>query len=450
MHALSVVHALAEQGDLDEASRKCSELLNEHPHNPKVLAVSAWIYMRAKRFGLAYCLLEKAAKLWPNDITRSDILNNLGMCAFGCMLLNESEEHLTASVRVNPNNYAPMNNLSLVYVNKCEPGLAIEWANKSRKLVGDDPALMESYGYAQLMLGNWQEGWTGFEGGLEGDIRRSRQYQNEPYWDGSPVKTLVIRGEQGIGDEISFASMILDAKSRAENVVYECDARLEGLFKRSFDIPVLGSRFHKTIDWADKFPIDARVLSGSLGQYFRLKDEDFPGTPYLKADPERKLQWRALLDSLGSRKKIGIAWTGGRHNTHRERRSLRLTDLLPILKQDADFISLEYKDPRAEIAELKEQHGITVRHWARGAESQDYDDVAALVDELDCVISVQTAVVHLSGALGKPCHVLVPEKPHWRYRLKGDSMPWYQSVHLYRQKNGWERPINDIVQAVWG
>lgn len=441
---LSLAHQLAEEGDLDKASDLCSQLLNENPHDPKTLSVSAYVYMKAERFGFGYVLLEKAAKIAP----RAELLNNLGMCALGCMRMDDAEKHLTDSLKIAPKNAAAMNNLALVYVNKCEPERAIKWANKSRKLQGDDPALMETYGYANLMLGNWAEGWKGFEGGLNGKIRRPRQYQSEPYWNGEPVKTLVVRGEQGIGDEISFASVINNAKSRAENVIIECDSRLESLFRRSFDMPVYGTRFKPGIPWADRYQIDAHVLSGSLCQYFRNSDDSFPGKPYLKADPEQKIQWRALLDSLGHKLKVGIAWTGGRHNTFRDRRSLKLLDLLPILKQDATFISLEYRDPRAEILDLYQRHGIEVRHWPRASEAVNYDDCAALVDELDLIISVQTAVVHLAGALGRPCWAMVPNKPRWAYGLRGDKMPWYRSVKVYRQSRDW--PIEQIAEDLHG
>lgn len=249
---------------------------------------------------------------------------------------------------------------------------------------------------------------------------------------------------------MNFAAMLPDAQKRCDRLVVECDARLHGLFSRSFpDIEFHGTRFkQERPEWIDDYQIDAHVLSGSLGQYFRLNDEDFGGKPYLKADPERKVQWRALLDSLGPRKKIGIAWKGGKHGTHRARRSTDLEAFLPLFRQDADFVSLEYKDPTAEIAALKEKHGITVHHWARASQSHDIDDVAALVDELDLIVTVQTAVVHIAGALGKPCWVLVPRRPHWRYHLTGDRMPWYDSVKLYRQKSDWAGVINKIAEDV--
>jgi Flp pilus assembly protein TadD len=443
MLSLSDIQALIDAREYDQASWYVNEALNHTPDDWKLLCTAASVYLGMEKFGFAMALLRRADQVHPNH---SELLNNIGMCQIGCTQHEEAIKTLTRALKLNPKNAFAMNNIALAHVNMCDAAQAIIWGAKAREIRGDDPALMETLGYANLMLGRWEEGWKGFEGGLNGKIRRPRQYQKESYWDGSPVKTLVVRGEQGIGDEISFASVIPDALKRAEKVVVECDARLHGLFERSFPgIAFHGTRFKKEeLPWVDRYEIDAHVLSGSLCQYFRNNDSDFDGKPYLKADPERKVQWKALLDTLGTRKKIGIAWKGGSHGTHRARRSTDLEAFLPILRQDADFVSLEYKDPTEEIAALKAKHGVTVHHWARASESWNIDDVAALVDELDLVITVQTAVVHLAGALGKPCWVMVPNKPHWRYALSGDGMPWYDSVKLYRQKQDWAGVINRV------
>lgn len=443
MLSLALLQEKIDTGALDEATWLVNEALNQTPDDWRLLCVAASAYLKMEKFGFALSLLRRADQMAPNN---SELLNNIAMCELGCMRLDESEKLLLRALKLKPDNANAMNNLALVYVNKCEANLAIHWGEKSRAIKGNDPALMETLGYAHLMLRQWEQGWRGFEGGLYGKIRRPRQYQDEKYWDGTPVGTLVVRGEQGVGDEVNFAAMLPDAQKRCEKLIVECDARLHGLFARSFpDIEFHGTRFKKERpEWIDDHQIDAHVLMGSLGQYFRLKDEDFGGKPYLKADPERRVQWRALLDSLGPRPKIGIAWKGGSHGTHRQRRSTDLEAFLPLFRQDADFVSLEYKDPSAEIARLKEKHGITVHHWARASQSHDIDDVAALVDELDLVVTVQTAVVHIAGALGKPCWVLVPRKPHWRYHLTGDGMPWYDSVKLYRQTKDWAGVINKI------
>jgi ADP-heptose:LPS heptosyltransferase len=230
-------------------------------------------------------------------------------------------------------------------------------------------------------------------------------------------------------------------------LIVECDHRLYELFKRSFpNIEVYGTRHDKVRPWVDR--VDAHVLSGSLGQWYRLKDEDFPGTPYLIADPEKRKVWRATLDSMGPKPKIGIAWTGGRHTTHRKRRSLRLEEMLPILRQDAEFVSLEYRAPDDEIAELENKHGISVKYFRETESGQDYDHTAALVAELDLVISAQTSIIHLAGALGKETWAILPSKPLWRYRLKGESFPWAKCVTLYRQKREWAEVINRVAEKL--
>lgn len=231
----------------------------------------------------------------------------------------------------------------------------------------------------------------------------------------------------------------------AEAVV-ECDQRLEGLFARSFPrAHVYGTRYKDVIDWADQHKPEARIAFGSLPKLYRNEDKDFPGEPYLVADPQRRIQWRALLDSISDKPKIGISWQGGINKTGKIRRSVSLEALLPVLRQDATFVSVQYKNAAEEVAQLEEMYGITVRHWPRAVEAKDYDETAALVAELDMVISVTTAVIHLSGGLGVPCIVLVPKQPMWRYGLKDEKMPWYKSISMIRQKktSDWLDPINE-------
>lgn len=434
---IALAHDLASAGEPDEALRIASNVLNENPNEPRALFLASYVFLQAERFGMAYNLLKRAAEIVPK---REQLWNNLGMC---CMKMNRIEEartYLNRSLQINKINYPAINNLALIEVNEGNPNKALELADKSLKIDPSQWDVRETMGYANLMLGNWEAGWDGFEAMVGNTKQRTADpRQDVPYWDGSEVKRLHIRGEQGIGDEISFASILNDVKY---DVILECDRRLEGLFKRSFpQMKVQGTRFDKNAVLSDS--VDAWCLIGSLGWHYRSKNESFSGAPYLKADPERKLQWRALLDSLGDKPKIGIAWTGGLPDTNGERRSIDLEQLLPILKQDATFISLQYRKP-TELEDFERDHGIKIHHWARATESHDYDDTAALVDELDLVISVQTAVVHLAGALGKPCWVFVPNKPHWRYATP--EFMWAKSIKLFRQTNAW--PIQQVASQL--
>ena len=434
---IQLAHDLAEQGEPDEALRIASSILNENPKEARALFLASYVFLQAERFGLAYNLLKQAAELVP---FREQVWNNLGMCCMKMGFIEEARTYLNKALKINKDNYPAMNNLALIEVNECNPKKSLEYVAKSLAINPDQWDVLETKGYASLMLGNWEAGWEGYEAMVGNTKQRSADpRQDVPYWDGSAVETLHIRGEQGLGDELVFASILKDVKSQ---VVLECDRRLEGLFKRSFpNVSVQGTRFDKAAVLAAK--VDAWCLIGSLGWHYRSKDDEFDGQPYLIGDPQRRLQWNALLASLGDKPKIGIAWTGGLKDTHGERRSLQLEQLLPILKQDAIFVSLEYKTPH-ELAEFEAKHGVKIHHWARATQSNDYDDTAALVDELDLVISVTTAVVDLCGGLGKECWVLVPNKPHWRYGLQGDKNIWYNSIRLFRQEKTWDSVIKKI------
>ena len=440
--SLSAVHDLIERGD-PSAWKAAGQLVKEHPADWRALMVAGHAALKQDQHGIALILLREANRIHPGG---TEVLNNIGLCCLGCNDHAGAKDALREALAINPRNWQAMSNLALAYVQTAEPGMAIHWAAKALE-IEQDSAAQEMKGYAHLMLRQWKEGWQGYEGALHGKIRIPRPFADEPYWNGSPVETLLVCGEQGIGDEVSFASMINGIKG-VKNLILECDHRLEGLFARSFPhAQVVGTRWKPEERVRFERKPDAHCLIGSLGQYCRASESDFEGHPYLVADPERRLQWRALLDTLPG-KKVGIAWRGGKHHTMAAARSLDLEQMLPILKTSGiTFVSLEYRDPGDELAAFHGKHGIEVRHWPRAAQSPDYDDTAALVAELDLVISVQTSAVHLAGGLGVPCWALIPAKPLWRYGMTGETFPWANSVRLFRQKKH-EWPIQEVASLL--
>jgi hypothetical protein len=349
-----------------------------------------------------------------------------------------AREAMRKALELSPRYQLALDAMSLVYVNKGDPNRAIEWVNKSMAIkedVRDKHGLttldvLQHGGFAYLMRGDYKDGWPLFNTGLGNDAsRRERVYGTEKKWDGTKGQTVVAFGEQGIGDEIAFASALPEFVNDC-NAIIECDHRLENLFKRSFKCPVYGTRYRQA-EWAKDVSIDAHISFGQLMEFYRNKKEDFPGTPYLIPDPEKRKWWRAILDQYPG-KKIGITWNGGDTYTGHRKRSVELEDLLRLRGNDT-FVSLEYKDPGE----------CGVLNFSKQLDPKNYDDTAALVAELDYVISVTTAIVDLCGAIGKRCDVLVPTIPHWRYGLKGETMPWYNSVRLFRQlpNEPWSKTI---------
>lgn len=297
---------------------------------------------------------------------------------------------------------------------------------------------------AYLALKRWREGWRDYNENIGKEKnRKEMRYGDEPRWDGTKGLNVVCYGEQGLGDEISFTSALPDLIRDCKSVTFETDMRLRNTIQRSFpNIRVMGTRYkdESKRDWAHVEKFDARVAIGELPAFYRLKDADFHGRPYLVPSPDIAAQWRTMLDRLGNKPKIGITWTGGIPKTGQARRSISLDTYAPLFKGfDADWISLQYKEPDVEAAEQK--YGVKIHDWEWGTRMADYDHTVALVSQLDLVISVCTAVVDAAGAVGKECWCLVPEVPIWKHLSEGSWFPWASSVKLYRQK-GREWPIH--------
>lgn len=292
-------------------------------------------------------------------------------------------------------------------------------------------------GMSYLAKGVWDKGWDGVHHGAGQMFRPITQYGDEPEWDGSKGERVIIYGEQGLGDEILYGSCIPDAIRDCKEVIIDCDKRLEMLYRRSFPgATVYGTR-RLEAEWPNNHEWDSSIMSGILPMFYRRKEEDFPGTPFLTADPVRRLQWRAVLDSISDRPKIGITWNGGTQFTARTNRCLPLS-VFESLSEFGDLIDLSH--------EKRDHEGLNIHQWDHATLTDNYDDTAGLVAELDYVVTACTAIVHLAGGLGIETHVLVPEKASWRYAT--NKLPWYDSVTLHRSQGSWEHVMEDIINNI--
>lgn len=294
-----------------------------------------------------------------------------------------------------------------------------------------------------LLRKEFAEGWDSYESRLLADSESHLRLFPFPRWRREPLrgKTLLVSAEQGVGDEIMFASCFQEVIAQAGRCVIECRPKLERLFTRSFPGATVVAAEERTVPgWLDGLgAVDYQVAAGSLPRLFRRAEDQFPARPFLRADPRKIERWRGELDRLGSGVKVGISWRGGSTRTRTVARSIPLRDWSSILAvPECRFVSLQYGDVAEELREADQLNGVPVIHWPEAID--DYDETAALVGAVDLVITVCTALVHLSGALGQRVWVLVPSLPEWRYGLDGAQMPWYGSVELIRQRagEGWQ------------
>jgi tetratricopeptide (TPR) repeat protein len=303
---------------------------------------------------------------------------------------------------------------------------------------------------AHLSCGDYAAGWPDYETRLASADAPMRP-THYPRWDGSELsgRSVLVYGEQGLGDEIMFASCIPDLHVAGARCVIECHPSLQRLFARSFPRAVVYAATPDRRLPDDIVPgaIDCEVPIGSLPLYYRHSASDFPQHEgYLHADPERVAFWRSRLDTLGEGLKVGISWRGGTHATRTALRSITLEEWLPILKTTAlKFVSLQYTDDAADAAaQLSAVHGVPLAHWPEAI--SDYDETAALVTALDLTITVCTSIVHLAGALGRPVWVLAPANPEWRYGNAGEKMLWYPAARVFRQRAGgaWRAVIESV------
>ncbi len=311
-----------------------------------------------------------------------------------------------------------------------------------------DAAINRAYAY--LLNQDYGSAWAQYEDRFGATATKVRQF-GLPRWSGEALqgKTILVHAEQGLGDEILFASCLPDLAAQAERVILECSDRLAPLFRRSFPGAIVhGGRKDDPIDWlAQHAPVHFQLPIGSLPRWFRRERAEFTRTGgYLLADPRAVGEWRNRLDAR-SKRVIGLSWRGGGPRTRGRLRSVSLELLNPLLEQDAVFVSLQHG---AEPRELEGAH-VQVREFPGVTENPD--ELAALIVALDLVVSVDNTTVQLAGALGHPVWVLLSASPEWRYGLRGETMPWYPSARLFRQgvDRRWEPVVEKVAAelAVW-
>jgi tetratricopeptide (TPR) repeat protein len=367
----------------------------------------------------------------------AEAYSNLGFALFHHMEEFETgAKHIEKALLLDGHNITARFNWSMVLQHQGKIDEALALCNE---LLVAHPDFHEARANRALLLlskGNFAAGWRDYEARRKLPGYQSYEQLPLPEWDGSNLtgKKIVVCAEQGLGDEIMFASCMPDLLAAARVCVLECQPKLEWLFRRSFpSLKVVRKGAWQHGEMLHRDPADYKIASGSLPRFMRNSLEEFPARKaYLRADSGRIVHWRQQLDKLPGALKVGISWRGGAATTRRSLRSIPLRSWVPLLRlPSVDFVNLQYSDSVQELAELRAESDIELHCWD-GALG-DYDETAALVSALDLVISVQTAVVHLSGALGKAVWALIPAVPEWRYGLAGPSMAWYPTVRLFRQ-----------------
>ena len=294
-------------------------------------------------------------------------------------------------------------------------------------------------GTVLLMHGNFEYGWKEHEWRWKSDkfAKNNKRFFPHRLWCGCQLmdKSIVIWSEQGIGDQIMYASLLPRLQSQANQVLVETQQRLVPLFRRSFpEISFFGIQDPPNSKLLEE-SIDYQSAIGSLGQWFLPDEESFPKhASYLKACTSRVKELRDKYQKFKPGKLlIGISWKSVNEDIGKLK-STFLTQWMDLLSQrDCLFINLQYGDVEEEINAFTAQTGISIYQDKDIDSLKDLDGFAAQVSALDLIISTSNTAVHMAGALGKPVWTLLSYVPDWRWQLGRSDTLWYPAMVLYRQ-----------------
>jgi Tfp pilus assembly protein PilF len=427
----AVVDLIAKK-EPDDAAKLVQKLLDEDPNDGVALNFYGLIHLEASHNTEAYQFFRRALQERPDFAT---IWLNFGLAAHE---LNRNDEAIKAYLKaadIDNNFIKAYVNAAAIFIEESRWDDAEKSCNIALDIDPENSMAQKNLAHVYLAKHKWKEGWAYWEKSLGSKFRKEWSYGNEPRWDGSKLKAVVIYGEQGLGDEIMYASCIPDAIKDCKKVIIDCDPRLAKLFKRSFPkADVYGTRRDAHPEWLKTARIDARAAMASLPSIYRNSDESFPGTPYLKADPELRKMWRALFDSY-SKPVYGLTLKGGSKITGIDRRTIEPEQFSPLFAKDAIFVSLEYME---EVNHPK----IKNFHWAT-QKGVDFDLTASLIAELDAVIGINTTAHLAADALGVPTHTIVPTCHDFRH--EGPNL-WSKTNKSYLQAKdeNWREVIKRI------
>lgn len=436
-------------GRLAEAEALYRQMIEAFPVEADAFHLLGLIELQRGQSARAVRLIERADELSPSNAV---FLSNLGDAYQRLGASERAQECCLEALRLEPDLPAAHVNLgnALVLSGSLDAAEAAY-----AKGIAADASLARgrlNLGLLKLLQGDYAAGLPLYEARLErtdasdgGDTRRLlAKVRDIPRWRGEAVKgkRLLLWTEQGLGDSVMMMRFLPWLAERgASHIAVCCEPALTRLMQA---LPQVGEVFSETADedWRQRFDLHCPMMSLPLAFGTRL-DTIPRGMPYLVVPADLKRKWSLKASTL-PHPGVGLVWAGGTQTFADPRRSVTLATFSPLLsKRGVSFVSLQ-KGPQASQLESA---SASITDWTH--ECVDLMETAALIGELDLVISVDTAVAHLAGALGKPVWLLNRLGSEWRWLLERSDSPWYPTMRIFRQKqSGWNEVVRELEEAL--
>lgn len=407
-----------------EARALCEAILAAEPRHFYALHLAAALALRRADFDACVGFATRALEIEPAHV---EVLCNRGAALRRLNRVEAALADYERALAADPRSAIALNNrgVALAALNRHDEAIASY--DRSLALNPGYPNARFHRALSRLVTGDFARGWEDYEarwGGAEtqGPARRFPK----PAWSGKEDlggKTVLLHAEQGLGDTIQFCRYAQLLSARGASVVLETHPSLKAWLATLAGVDAV-------VAFGEPLPaFDYHCALLSAPRAFATKLATIPAdVPYLAPPSAHVERWRSRLAECGG-PRIGLAWSGSTTLVNDLNRSIPLAGLGPILAQDACFVSLQKEIRAYDEPALRASPALALF----GEELTDFRDTAALVSLMDVVVTVDTAVAHVAGAMGKPVWILLPYSPDWRWLLARDDSPWYPSARLFRQ-----------------
>ena len=421
------------EGNLDYAKYVYQHVLGIDPQNADALHLLGVSVYQSEQYDIAINLITQAIQI---DSTKPLFFTNLGNAFQKQGKLEKSAQAYQKAIQIQPDYAEAYFNLGN---SLREQGKLKESTQALQKAIQIQPDYADAhFNLAMLLLlqGQFVEGWEKYEWRWDSSLQSQKRNFKRPLWDGTSLsgKSILIYAEQGFGDSIQFARYI-DLFPDTATIIVACQPELKSLLK---SIDRIGTLVTKGED-IPNFDFHAPIVS--LPHIFGTVLETIPAKiPYLY--PDKNSDFEILSDDERDLK-VGITWAGSPTHINDRNRSISLNDFKCLLDiEGCEFFSLQVGEHHRDI----KQCGYSRIIKDLGKQFTNFHHTASVILQLDLVISVDTAVAHLAGALGKPVWTLLPFVPDWRWMLNRSDSPWYPSMTLFRQRKrgDWHSVFQEI------
>jgi tetratricopeptide (TPR) repeat protein len=430
---------LATQEKYAEAEAVCRRALALAPDHVKALCNVSVALLRQKKFVEAEVAARRFVELAPDS---AEAHGNLAVVFADQDRFTEAEDCFQRALAIDPRSVQTHRNMAMLLVRQSKLEAAIEHRAQALAI---DPNEVETHfenALGLLQMGQFEAGWREYEwrfrrkGNEEGNLPR-------PRWDGSPLfgRTILLRPEQGLGDTMQFVRYAEMVKEQGATVVVECPRSLARLLASCACVDAI------VVEGEPRPPYDVHFPLMSLPRMFNTSLENIPDrVPYLAPNTEEFERWTAELSGTPALK-IGIAWRGSPTNINDRYRSFPLTEFTGIARMPGiQLYSLQMGAGREQLSSFEDPTSII----DLGDRLGDFCETAAIVSNLDLVITCDSAPAHLAGALGVHVWVALPSAPDWRWLVERSDSPWYPTMRLFRQTSlgDWQGVFGRIEQAL--